>query len=208
MKKWMAVLLVCGFAMFAGACSQTMPGKYKAEAPGVQEAHAKAGAEKHNMETREELGNKPVKDFSDDTEIFMGGGGDGTPAGDEMNAVADIFCTAALNADPDKFFEMLHPAVLAFLEKGFELGEDKISIDQIKVAMKQQMQADPVLKCESVDAVTLDCEDYIVQMYKQVGLGLEACGKLKISVTLTQAGVQEAEFGTAKVGGAWYLNDM
>jgi hypothetical protein len=208
MKKWMAVLLVCGFALFAGACSQTMPGKYKAEAPGVQESHTAVGAEKHNMETREELGKDSRHDFSDDSEIFMKGGGDGAPAGDEMAAVADIFCTAALNADPDKFFEMLHPAVLKYLEKGFELGEDKISIDQIKVAMKQQMQADPVLKCEAGAAVTVDCEDYIVQMYKEVGLDLEACGKLKVSVSLTQAGVQEAEFGTAKVGGAWYLNDM
>lgn len=202
MRKWMAVLLVCGFALLAGACSQKMPGTYKAK-PAAAHGVETPAPQAHGEEAAPvEPGSVPEPPMTPpDAGVLR-------QAGAEMDALAGLFCDAALNSNPDVFFKMLHPTVLAFLKKGYESGEDKISIDMLKAEMKQQMLMDPALECRAAGAVITRCEEHIVEMYGQLELPLEECGRMSIAVTLKQNGPQQAELGTAKVNGKWYLNDM
>jgi hypothetical protein len=125
-----------------------------------------------------------------------------------MDPVARAVCDAGFAADPDGIFNALHPRVRAYLEEGNAAGMDDISIDALKEEMRQSMLEDKIQKCEPGAAVLLECEQHIADMYEELGLNLEACGKVSIDATLNQAGVMEEQIYTARVDGKWYLNDM
>lgn len=211
MIKKLAVVLVCSLALLAGACSPQGPDQKKNAKPAAAHADrnpadqgAAPDAAAAPQEEASPEGMAPDEDLGEEWAEPKELG----PAGHAMDALAQSVCQAGFTADPDGIFNALHPRVRTYLEEGNAAGMDDISIDALKDEMRQSMQEDPLQKCEPAAAVLLECEQHIVDMYKEIGLPLEACGKVTIKITLKQAGEQDEQVYTAKVDGKWYLNDM
>ena len=218
MKKWMAMFLICSLVIFAGACSQqgTDQKRNKNETPAAVQGDRKPSGQAAEA-PRADAEPPAVQDAMQNPQGMERGAKLGEkwtepnalgPAGHVMDHVAQAVCEAGFAADPDGIFNALHPKVRAYIEAGHAPGMEDISLDALKQEMRQSMQEDQLLKCEPGTAVLVECDQHIREMYQALGLTLEACGKVSVKATLEQAGIQQEQMYTARVGGRWYLNDM